>query len=61
MFKRIKKVIAFALALTMLMGMGTVASAAEKEGGIPEYSKTNENGMTVDVAGNQAEIGRAHV
>ena len=36
MFKRIKKVIAFALALTMLMGMGTVASAAEKEGGIPD-------------------------
>ena len=56
MFKRIKKVIAFALALTMLMGMGTVASAAEKEGGIPEYSKTNENGMTVDVAGNQAGV-----
>ena len=56
MFKRIKKVIAFALALTMLMGMGPVASAAEKEGGIPEYSKTNENGMTVDVAGNQAGV-----
>ncbi|MDE6253090.1 MAG: hypothetical protein K2M78_10710 [Lachnospiraceae bacterium] len=53
MFKRIKKVIAFALALTMLMGMGTMASAAEKENGIPEYLETNEEGMTVDIASNQ--------
>lgn len=28
MLKKIKKVIAFALALTMLMGMGTMVSAA---------------------------------
>ena len=38
MLKKIKKVIAFALALTMLMGMGTMVSAAEKESSIPEYS-----------------------
>lgn len=50
MFKRVKKVIVFALALTMLMGMGTMASAAEKESGIPELAKTNEEGMTVSVA-----------
>lgn len=50
MFKRVKKVIAFALALTMLMGMGTMAFAAEKESGIPELAKTNEEGMTVNVA-----------
>ena len=30
MLKKIKKVIAFALALTMLMGMGTMVSAAER-------------------------------
>ncbi len=40
MLKKIKKVIAFALALTMLMGMGTMVSAAEKESSIPEYSET---------------------
>ncbi len=50
MFKRVKKVIAFALALTMLMGMGTMVSAAEKESGIPELAKTNEEGMTASVA-----------
>ena len=37
MLKKIKKVIAFALALTMLMGMGTMVSAAEKESSIPEW------------------------
>ena len=31
MFKKIKKVVAFALALTMLMGMSTVAFAAERK------------------------------
>lgn len=31
MFKKIKKVVAFALALTMLMGMSTVAFAAETD------------------------------
>ena len=31
MVKGVKKVIAFALALTMLMGMGTIAFAAENE------------------------------
>ncbi len=31
MFKRVKKVIAFALALTMLMGMEIMAFAAENE------------------------------
>lgn len=50
MFKRVKKVIAFALALTMLMGMGTMVSAAEKESGIPELAETNEEGMTVSGA-----------
>ena len=53
MLKKIKKVIAFALALTMLMGMGTMVSAAEKESGIPEYSETNDGGMTVNIAGDQ--------
>lgn len=53
MLKKIKKVIAFALALTMLMGMGTMVSAAEKESSIPEYSETNDGGMTVNVAGDQ--------
>lgn len=52
MFKKIKKVIAFALALTMLMGMGTMAFAAEKENSIPELAKTNEEGMTVGVTNN---------
>ncbi len=51
MLKKIKKVIAFALALTMLMGMGTMVSAAEKESSIPEYSETNDGGMTVNIAG----------
>ncbi|UWN95961.1 hypothetical protein NQ488_01220 [[Bacteroides] pectinophilus] len=53
MLKKIKKVIAFALALTMLMGMGTMVSAAEKESSIPEYSETNDGGMTVNIAGDQ--------
>lgn len=47
MFKKVKKVIVFALALTMLMGMGTMAFAAENESGIPELAKTNEEGMAV--------------
>ena len=37
----------------MLMGMGTMVSAAEKESSIPEYSETNDGGMTVNIAGNQ--------
>ena len=53
MFKKIKKVIVFALTLTMLMGMGTVAFAAEKEGSVPELAKTNQDGMTVNIADNQ--------
>lgn len=56
MFKRIKKVLAFALALTMLMGMGTMVSAAENESSIPEYSTTNEEGMTVEIASDQAGL-----
>lgn len=56
MLKRIKKVMAFALALTMLMGMGTMAFAAEKESGIPELAKTNEEGVTVNVADNQEDL-----
>ena len=39
MFKKIKKVVAFALALTMLMGMSTVAFAAERESEVPELTK----------------------
>ena len=45
MFKKIKKVVAFALALTMLMGMSTVAFAAERESEVPELTKVD--GMTV--------------
>lgn len=37
----------------MLMGMGTMVSAAEKESSIPEYSETNDGGMTVNIAGDQ--------
>ena len=37
----------------MLMGMGTMVSAAEKERSIPEYSETNDGGMTVNIAGDQ--------
>ena len=37
----------------MLMGMGTMVSAAEKESSIPEYSETNDSGMTVNIAGDQ--------
>ena len=47
MFKRIKKIVAFALALTMLMGMGTVAFAAERESEVPELTKVD--GMTVAI------------
>ena len=56
MFKRVKKVIAFALALTMLMGMGTMVSAAEKDSGIPELAKTNEEGLTVDLESIQESL-----
>lgn len=35
------------------MGMGTMVSAAEKESSIPEYSETNDGGMTVNIAGDQ--------
>lgn len=56
MFKRIKKVIVFALALTMLMGMGTTAFATEMESTIPKLAKTNEEGMKVDISENEGGI-----
>ena len=52
MLKKIKKCLAFALALTMLMGMGTVAFAAESE--VPELTKVD--GMTVAVEDNDDGI-----
>lgn len=47
MFKKIKKVVVFALALTMLMGMSAVAFAAERESEVPELTKVD--GMTVAI------------
>ena len=54
MFKRVKKVVAFALALTMLMGMGTMAFAAENESepvcaeGLVESVSFTENAVSIE-------------
>lgn len=56
MFRKLKNIFAFAIVLIMLMGMGTVAFAAENENGIPEYTDTNDNGMKVDCLYEQSDI-----
>ena len=54
MFKRVKKVMAFTLALTMLMGTGTMAFAAENESelvcaeGLVESVSFTENAVSID-------------
>ncbi len=53
MFKRVK-IVAFALALTMLMGMGTMAFAAENESepvcaeGLVESVSFTENAVSIE-------------
>ena len=54
--KTVRKVLACMLAFTLLMGMSTMVFAAEKESGVSELAKTNEDGLTVAVTGNDEEI-----
>lgn len=56
MIKRVKKILALVLALTMIMGMGMMVSAAETESSIPQLAKTNGEGLTVDLTAVQESL-----
>lgn len=55
MTKAVKRFLVCVLTVTMLMGMSTVASAAEKESDVPGLAKTNEDGITVALTENDGE------
>lgn len=48
MFKSLMKSVMFILAITMLMGVGTVVSAAERKTNITELFATNEKEVTIN-------------
>ena len=56
MIKRVNKILALVLALTMIMGMGMMVSAAETESSIPQLAKTNGEGLTVDLTAVQESL-----